>query len=239
MSGELVWTREMTRRFWAHESRYPENYFSFHAGPALVSRFRRHLAGRAADFGAGGGMLVEDLLRAEINVGAVEYDDEQAASLTERFRSNRHFLGARAIGKLNDWKEQFDVVFMVELIEHLYDDDLNRCMRSAIDLLRPGGVMIITTPNNEDRSKSMVCSPETGMLFHRYQHVRSWDEASLRAMVAQFGLRPVELKQVNFSASPHYGWRTRSLLLRLATSLRWLLSKEKPHLYAVAQKPNS
>ena len=59
---------------------------------------------------------------------------------------------------------------------------------------------MVTTPNNEDLSKSLICNPIDGSLFHRWQHVRSWSKESLTKKLEDFNFKPItatNLKDLN------------------------------------------
>ena len=189
--SELIWTPEMVRRFWTHQRTRPEEYFSFQVGKVLVRRFRRYLQGRVVDYGAGPGFLVDEFLAAGIQCGAVEFGEEASKELNDRFNKRRGFLGARTSDRLAEWKGTFDAALLIEVVEHLYDRELHECLSCVHSLLKSGGCLIVTTPNEEDRSRSFICSPESGLLFHRYQHVRSWDPSRSRTCLARADLESI------------------------------------------------
>ena len=232
--SELVWTREMVRRFWNYERRRPENFFSFQVGGVVTRRFQRHLRGRVVDYGAGTGFLVEELLAAGVQCGAVEFGEHAAQELGNRFVGQSGFLGARDSVDLAAWKGTFDAAFLVEVVEHLYDEDLQECLASVRSLLKPGGSLIVTTPNEEDRSKNFICSPESGLLFHRFQHVRSWSAQSLGSLLTANGFKVSAIDTTDFGAHPLAYKRTMSLPARMMRSLTKRLVNRNPHLYCVA-----
>jgi 2-polyprenyl-3-methyl-5-hydroxy-6-metoxy-1,4-benzoquinol methylase len=231
---ELVWTRDMVHRFWAFERRRPENYFAFQVGGVLARRFRRHLRGRVVDYGAGTGFLLEELLAAGVQCAAVEFGEHATAALANQFAGRSGFLGARSSENLGEWKGTFDAAFLLEVVEHLYDEDLRECLSGVRSLLKPDGLLIVTTPNEEDRSKSFISSPESGLLFHRFQHVRSWSVETLSAALTANGFAVTEIGATDFAAHPAALKRTMALPLRLARSAATRLLKRTPHLYAVA-----
>jgi len=237
---ELRWTPEMIRRFWDYVQTQPENYFSFQVGRAIANKFGKYIkrAERIVDYGAGPGYLLDDLLHAGAQVGAVEFSPKSLAELDRRFHDARGFLGARSPDALDDFTESFDVAFLVEVVEHLYDDELARCLSQVRSLLKPNGLLIVTTPNEEDRSKQFILSPESGLLFHRYQHVRSWSAVSLVATLESHGFRCVEANTIDFGSSVHALSRTKSLPFRIARSIakHALAMKQNPQLYAVMAK---
>ncbi len=188
------------------------------------------------DYGAGTGFLLEELLAAGVQCGAVEFGGVVVAALSARFANRKGFLGARNNDDLAEWKGTFDAAFLLEVVEHLYDEELHACVATVRSLLKPGGLLIVTTPNEEDRSKSFICSPESGLLFHRFQHVRSWTEASLGDMLAAGGFQVSQIGTTDFSAHPLAYKRTMSFPVRVARSTARRLMKQTPHLYAVASR---
>jgi len=224
----------MVRRFWTYQRTRPEEYFSFQVGQVLVRRFRSYLQGRVVDYGAGPGFLIDELLAAGVQCAAVEFGEEAVSELNDRFEKQRGFLGARSNDHLAEWKGTFDAVLLIEVVEHLYDRQLHDCLSAVCSLLKPGGRLIVTTPNEEDRTRSFICSPESGLLFHRYQHVRSWDSKSLADVLRTSGFR-VDLTGVtDFDAHPYAQNRTMPLPLRLLRSGAKRLLRRTPHLYSVA-----
>jgi 2-polyprenyl-3-methyl-5-hydroxy-6-metoxy-1,4-benzoquinol methylase len=231
---EVVWTQEMTARFWAFESTRPENFFSFQVGPVLERRFRKHLAGKTIlDYGAGSGHLVECLLSRGYQCGAVE--PSGARELTTKFSRFPNFLGATE----TNVNTQFDVVFLIEVVEHVYDRELTAILNSIRGTLKPGGLLILTTPNDEDRSKQFIMSPESGKLFHRFQHVRSWTKETLADALSAngFSLEVTEVTDVtDFGASFYAMQNSMSAPLRIArTVAKKIIPRKPPHLYALAR----
>jgi 2-polyprenyl-3-methyl-5-hydroxy-6-metoxy-1,4-benzoquinol methylase len=233
---ELVWTPEMVARFWAFERRHPENYFSFQVGAVLARYFKHHLQGKVVDFGAGTGYLVEELLAAGICCAATEFGEAAVLDLAKQFVGNSGFLGVRDVGNLADWDNTFDAALLIEVVEHLYDRELRDCLASVRGLLKPGGRLIVTTPNSEDRSKLFISSPESGLLFHRFQHVRSWTPQLLVETMKANGFEISTVGTTDFGAHPLALWRTMSLTLRIARAVAKRTFDRRPHLYCVVTK---
>ncbi len=216
----------------------PENYFSFQVGRVLTHKFGKYIrhAKRIVDYGAGGGHLLDDLLYAGAQVGAVEFSRKSLAELDRKFYGKLGFIGARSPDTLDDFLDSFDAAFLIEVVQHLYDNELVRCLSQVRSLLKESGVLIVTTPNEEDRSKQFILSPESGLLFHRFQHVRSWSATSLAATLEAHGFRCIETGSTDFGASVHALRRTKSLPFRFARFIAKYALHEKPHLYAVVSK---
>ena len=104
----------------------------------------------------------------------------------------------------------FDVVIATEVIEHLLDSELEGMLAECRRLLKPGGRVFFTTPNDEDYDASKVMCPEYGSIFHRWQHVRTWNVGTLRAHMERAGFVTRLIQPVAWQA--WYG-KLRSLLV--------------------------
>ena len=120
---ELTWTPPMIARFWDHESRFQENFFTYQVGRALVRHFKGFLNGnkKIIDYGAGAGFLTDELLHENRQCAAVEFAPHAVKLIELKFQSYPTFLGVRSIGDLQEWNGKFDVAFLTEVVEHLYD----------------------------------------------------------------------------------------------------------------------
>jgi 2-polyprenyl-3-methyl-5-hydroxy-6-metoxy-1,4-benzoquinol methylase len=116
------------------------------AGYALFLRRieDRRLAGDVLDFGAGAGYFSRRLLETGrfSSITAVDLM-ARPAGLPEEIRWVSHDLNERL--PLPD--EGFDVVTGVAIIEHL--ENPRFVARECLRLLRPGGAVLLSTPNNE------------------------------------------------------------------------------------------
>ena len=104
----------------------------------------RHVAGpisnrRWIDFGCGNGGLVR-YLRQHENVDAVGYEE---GAITGRAAEMGIPVSGRAA--LTDWAGTADVVTAIEVLEHTYDPVAE--LRTMRTLLRPGGLLFVTTGN--------------------------------------------------------------------------------------------
>jgi SAM-dependent methyltransferase len=93
----------------------------------------------------------------------------------------------------------FDAIVCVEVIEHLDDAALAHVLADVRSLLAPGGIAVFTTPNAEELSKSMILCPASGEVFHRWQHVRSWNRETLPARLCAAGFSVDKVIETNMS----------------------------------------
>lgn len=112
---------------------------------AVIEQFSSQVRppARVVDLGAGAGAWALRLVAAGYEVVAVERSAEQFACPNAKLivaDLNQDF--APAVGG------QFDAVTAIEVIEHL--ENPRHLLRQAKQLLKPGGLMFVTTPNIEN-----------------------------------------------------------------------------------------
>ena len=99
--------------------------------------------GGLLDFGSGRGRLLDQL-------SGLKFDKMTGADLMGRpveLPAAINWIQADLNQQLPLEKESFDVIIAIEVIEHL--ENPRAMMRELYRLLRPGGQLIISTPNNE------------------------------------------------------------------------------------------
>lgn len=217
----------MARSFWDWQSQFPEAYFTRRHADALVARFRRYLPPGAAvlDYGCGPGELIERLLAAGHRAAGMDFSAGTRDTVKSRFAGHPRFLGVFGPDELPTSELRFGAITVIELIEHLYDDQLDELLVTLAALLEPGGVVAFTTPNEEDLAKSWVLCPATNQLFHRYQHVRTWSTATLAASLEKRGFAVEACFVTDFARRPL--WQRARRALKPA--------RKPPHLAAIAR----
>lgn len=114
--------------------------------------------------------------------------------------------------------EQYDAVVSFQVLEHVARPDT--FLRSCVDCLKPGGVMIISVPNDDGFLKKAV----NNCLNMPPHHVTRWSERTLCQVSQIFDLELIELR-CDGLASYHAKWAYKSLV---ETSLRDLLRMTPP-----------
>jgi hypothetical protein len=82
-------------------------------------------------------------------------------------------------------------------------------------VLRPGGYLVITTPNEEALEAQHVMCPSCGCEFHPVQHLRSWSSAALSLALVQAGFRTVRCQATLFSDLPRALWGLHAAWARI------------------------
>jgi 2-polyprenyl-3-methyl-5-hydroxy-6-metoxy-1,4-benzoquinol methylase len=195
----LAWTPELVARFWSSvwTTRLKEFSFARQAGRALIVALD-HLwspGSSVLDFGAGPGDLTALLLDRGVRVAAYDPSAEARAMLERRFAGRSDFIGA--VGP--DENRQFDIVILAEVIEHVLTSEFELTLGRVARYVRRKGLVVVTTPNNEDLELGMCVDPVNNVMFHRWQHVRSFDRQSLATTLAAFGFAEVVTHEIELS----------------------------------------
>ena len=103
----------------------------------------------------------------------------------------------------NEWPDddkKFDVIFALEIIEHMIDTD--KFIKKCKNKLMPNGILIISTPNIaslRSRAKLAIgrypCSMEYRNIDH---HVRMYTVPTLKSHLSEYGFKVNSCTGINF-----------------------------------------
>ena len=173
---------------------------------------QRHL-----DVGCGPGTLIglldDRLVSTGIDISRTEIDYAQREYASE----SKRFLAVSADALPDDCCD-CDVATVVEVVEHLAPAELDDVLRATISRLRPGGKLVVTTPNFRS------AWPLVEMLVNRFgdvhygaQHINKFTTRRLRRLLQDLGLQQVRVRPyLAFApfAAP-LGWRLADTLARI------------------------
>jgi SAM-dependent methyltransferase len=91
-------------------------------------------------------------------------------------------------------RESIDVAVSSHVIEHVPDDV--RALDELYEVLRPGGVAILTTPNRKRLVRAVIERFQGEREFPWWEHVREYTENDLRALVARSRFTRSEVRPV-------------------------------------------
>lgn len=227
---EMKWTRPLVAALWGHYAEHEqETYFTHQFGDRIIAGTQRFIPADAVvcDYGCGSGHL---LARLAVNYRAagVDFTAENVAAARERAAGSGKLMGVFQVGQDDLPEGAFDVLYVVETVEHVLEDDLGGFFADLRRLLRPSGRVIVTTPHDEDLAASTVFCPCCNHTFHRWQHLRSFTAGTLDAFMRRGGFEREEAFTTDFAA--------RSPLQRLKAWLRPRLGRKNPHLVFVGRK---
>ena len=151
-----------------------------HLTKTLVALARRHRPppARALDLGCGVGRTTLELARAGYEMTGVDPSPraiEVARGACGPASPPRFQVGDATAAPPAEWSETFDLAVCSEVIEHVTAPE--RVIAYLETVLRPGGILLLTTPH--DRRQWTVMDDYAG-------HVTRFTAAEVRALLARF-----------------------------------------------------
>lgn len=125
----------------------------------------------------------------------------------------------RDISEPIDYENAFDVVFCLDVLEHI--ENLETTFENIKKILNGGGLLIATLPWKENLDDNMVMCPKCHHEFHRVGHFHSFN--SYDDIVNMLG---ENFQILTFGFIPHTGLPNRSIDLLKKTILRKRYYKE-------------
>lgn len=149
---------------------------------------------RVLDIGCGPGTFIGNYLTGVEALG-LDISAAQIDYATRTYGSATHRFSTRPLASLSETGERFDVVTMVELIEHLAPDAAIRLLSDARALLAPNGVLVVTTPNY----RSLWPLIELGVnalspVSYLEQHINKYRRSLLGEHLSAAGYRDVSIR---------------------------------------------
>ncbi len=232
----IDWTDQVIEEFWRYWQERPDTYFADALGATVVRFANDRLGGlgTALDFGAGSGGLLAALSSAGTRCYGVEFGTGAIDRLGRRFADARLVEGVMAVDDLDDFGGFFDTVFLIETIEHLPDRHLDPAVGRILSVLKPGGWLVVSTPNDEDLEAAEVYCPVSRIAFHPMQHLRSWNTDNLSAFLKRAGFADVACLETDLQALPYH---SRAEMAKRLFKRAFYRGYKDPHLVAFARKP--
>ena len=182
------WTPQAVSRFFGYmgtQTHKQEVYFSLQVGVAVVRLLELAgvLKGKVIDYGCGPGYLLDRLIEKDIELHGADFSAEAVQIVNRRLAVQPRWRGAALIRSLPSTdlpQGEFDLATCLETIEHLSDEYLESTLSELRRIVKPGGHVLLTTPNAEDLEKSMTYCPFCEAEYHAWQHVRQLHAAVLK-----------------------------------------------------------
>lgn len=234
----ITWDDAKVARLWnwyARTSPFRDLYFAKRFGDLILRASGLPTAAPLSvlDFGCGPGFLWDHMkeLGAQWTYHGADFSSDSTSQLVARADGDPRFGGVERLEALpmrcDD--RMHDAAFLVEVVEHVDDRYLEPIITEMHRVIKPGGLLVISTPNREDLSQSMRLCPECGAIFHEWQHVRVWHADSLTDYISRFGFEPRKVQTVDFFVRGLH--RAAFNVLR-----RWVRGTHKPHLLGVFER---
>jgi glycosyltransferase involved in cell wall biosynthesis len=200
MPEPIRWTPYLIERFWgglAQTEILRKMSFGALAGPQLLQVIHSFIneGARCLDYGGGDGDFARVLIANRFRAGSYEPSRERSKIIEKAFADEPRFLGTINASSM----ESFDVLFCLEVIEHVHELHLADFLADLNKRLVKGGILILTCPNSEDLESQGVYCPVCDSKFHRWQHLRSIRPHTIRALFESMGFATLWQALIGFS----------------------------------------
>lgn len=154
-------------------------------------------SGKLLDVGCGGGRFMSRMRRLGWEVEGIDFDEKATSKITRRY-GMKTYTGDLLSCKLPS--ASYDAITMSHAIEHLFDPkkSLKECMR----LLRPGGKLVVTTPNVESAAAMLFGKFWRGWEPPRHLHLFSVN--ALKNILLKSGFEIREIRTSSAGAAGIY-----------------------------------
>jgi SAM-dependent methyltransferase len=179
---------------------YPPNYYSFDASVIRSPTFRikdrldrrffakllRSVSGAelaALDVGGGVGWMLDTVRRADTRVNSTTVVDLDPDAGQEAEERGHHYHCTRFEDFAPD--RRYDLVVLFNIVEHVADP--RAVLQKVRELLKPGGVAVVKTPNTDSLDARLFRHRNWGG-YHAPRHWVLFDADNFRALATQCGL---------------------------------------------------
>jgi len=163
------------------------NYYSLRRWEYDMALMHLTHGNKVLDIGCGSGNFLEKVKEITPHVMGLEFNN----MAIEKCKSKDlivYDIGLEKFSQLSENRHSFDVVCAFQVLEHIYD--VNLFLNSCINLLKPGGKLIIGVPNNNPYLYKFD-------LFHTLNlpphHMGIWNKKSLKRLQEHF---PIAVEKI-------------------------------------------
>ncbi|WP_158588901.1 class I SAM-dependent methyltransferase [Butyrivibrio sp. XB500-5] len=265
----IVWNSENVNRLWDYTASCnvkEDSYFGYQVGEAIVHFCTFFVEDinkcNVLDYGSGMGHIIGKFLDKKVHVTGVDMSGEEVDRVNKKYADNKFFHGVKLFdgGRLPFNDNEFDLITCTEVIEHVLDEHIDNLLNELYRVMKPGGIVLFTTPNNENIEESERCCPECNTIFHVHGHVRSFSKETIEKMLEEHNYATILCDATDYEYIQRYlhcpsllDLSIRQMIRRLKRSLidiqdigkkninSHLFSvyvglKRKPHLFYVGTK---
>jgi 2-polyprenyl-3-methyl-5-hydroxy-6-metoxy-1,4-benzoquinol methylase len=155
-----------------------------------------------ADIGCGSGInLAKIALKIQSGIG-IDSNQEALKFCQDYFKTSPHITFKYAqIDQTGITSESLNKIICMEVIEHVYEQQVENALIHWKTLLKSGGEIYITTPNYQSFWPILEwCLDRTSMIHQlaEEQHVSKWSAKKLYLALSKAGFKDIEVGSFNF-----------------------------------------
>jgi len=174
-----------------------------HVRHAMPETFAQHL-----DIACGAGTFIGTLNEREKSIGT-DIAQAQIDYASQRYQTDSHTFQCVPPGSLPFEDNTFDVVTIIELIEHLEQSVVNDLLAEVSRILVPGGKVVLTTPNYASLWPLLeIAVNRLSELSYADQHINLFKKKKLLRTLTDIGFEKCRVTTFQglapFSAAIHW-----------------------------------
>lgn len=159
----------------------------------IIRRFSLpHPGDRVLDVGCGSGVIASLLAQCGAHATGVDANPQAIEYASKTFRHATLDFRLGSVEELDFTPDSIDRIYCLELIEHLYENQVSDLLRAMHHLVKPGGTVMLTTPNYRGLWPMIELTMDILKLapqMDEEQHVTRFHHARLRQMLEATGWR--------------------------------------------------
>ena len=163
------------------------------------SNFGRYLhpGQTVLEVGPGMGEFLAILAKRGItDIDVIEQDPAVGRHIVDHFRINRSwFIPVEQVDTIQDQLREYDLIMLVQVLEHVRKDKLADVLRQLHAHLKPGGRLIIVAPNGGNPLNVVE-------LYADFTHEMLFTENSLRQLVAAANISDCDIELRGYRIPP-------------------------------------
>ena len=146
------------------------------------------------DMGCGSGKFL-NFIKNELKIDCYGIDvaKERIINCKEKYKNINFSIGSTE--KTSYENNFFDIIISTQTIEHLDNKKLHNSFLEFNRILKPNGILLITTRYNEDLSKGVKLCPDCHAVFKHSQHMQSFSIERLKDILENYTFTSVILKR--------------------------------------------
>jgi 2-polyprenyl-3-methyl-5-hydroxy-6-metoxy-1,4-benzoquinol methylase len=154
---------------------------------------------RVLDLGCGPGTLISLLPKGYTEAVGLDFSGPQIEFAKKNFRDKRMRWTNKRIEELPFSKEEFDAIFMVEVVEHLPKEENGELFRKICNMLGKEGKFVMTTPNYRSLWPLIEFLWNlVSKVDYTEQHINKYNIPRIRKELAQAGFKEINISTIFF-----------------------------------------